>query len=283
MSILSTPSVSEHLSLDGVIAHLTRSSRVDGIAEFGSRAHHYATPSSDYDLLILVSSLPASVFQLVTTIDHRLADIVLVETQTADRLIASEEPPTALFEVLFARKMQTAHIHYDRSSRLTRVQQYVTSSSWQATQSEPPTQEALHAAWFWQSFGLLQLERMARSNDPLHLSAVDMMLTACLSGTWRSYFAIRALPWNGEKAALRYWEEYDSPYLQAVTACLEGNNRRERLVAYRALVQDTLQPIGDSLRLGETAVVLSHPDSTAADVEAVLQEWNALFVEDTHV
>ena len=231
MSILSTPSVSDHLSLDETIAHLIRSPRIDGIAEFGSRAHHHATPASDYDLLILVSSLPASVFQLVTAIDHRLADIVLVETQTADTLLASEERPTSFFEELFAQKMQTAHIQYHRPNRLTRVQQHVTSSSWQAVQSEPPAQGVLHTAWFWQSFGLLQLERMARSDDPLHLSAVDMMLTACLSGTWRSYFATRALPWNGEKAALRYWEEHDSAYLRAVKACLEGHNRHERLVA----------------------------------------------------
>ena len=95
-----------------------------------------------------------------------------------------------------------------RSIHLTCVQQHVTSSSWKASHSEPPAQGALYAAWFWQSFGLLQLERMARSDDSFHLLAVDMMLTACLSGTWRSYFDIRALPWNGEKAALRYWKEH---------------------------------------------------------------------------
>lgn len=42
------------------------------------------------------------------------------------------------------------------------------------------------------------------------LLAADMLLTACLAGTWRSYFDVRALPWDGEKAALRHWMAHDA-------------------------------------------------------------------------
>ncbi len=242
---LSTPSFSDQLSLNDTIEYLTQSALVDGIAEFGSRASQDVSAASDYDLLILLTSLPMRVFQLLTTIDGRLADIVLVETETADSLLATGERPTALFEALFARKMQTARIHYDRSGRLHRLQQLVTSPTW--------------------------------DNDPVHRLAVDMLLAACLAGTWRSYFDVRALPWDGEKAALRYWMAHDIGYYQTVQRCLGAGDAQERLVAYRALVQQTIEPIGSILRLGETAVVLAQGAAEWEDVDAILRYWNSLF------
>src|SRR5262245_57663999 len=108
------------------------------------------------------------------------------------------------------------------------------------------------------------------------LLAADMLLTACLAGTWRSYFDVRALPWDGEKAALRHWMAHDASYYQAVQAYLGAVDRQSRLAAYRALVQQTIEPIGLILRLGETAVVLAQGAAEWADVDAILRYWNSL-------
>src|SRR6266511_2183228 len=145
MMKLSTPSFSDQLSLNDTIEYLTQSALVDGIAEFGSRASQDVSAASDYDLLILLTSLPMRVFQLLTTIDGRLADIVLVETETADSQLATGERPTALFEALFARKMQTALIHYDRSGLLHRLQPLVNSP----TSDAPHTPTTRCIAWRW--------------------------------------------------------------------------------------------------------------------------------------
>jgi hypothetical protein len=274
---LSTSSVSQHLSLTEVISRLSQSSLVDGIAEFGSHTAEHFSPNSDYDLLILITQLPFPVFQMLTSIHERLADIVLVDTQTADRLLASSEPPTTLFDTLFARKMQTAHIHFDRAGRLQCVQDRVTHSSWQAIIMTIASRTPEPAVWFWQSFGLLQLERMVQTHDLVHLLAVDMLLTACLSATWRSYFDVHALPWEGEKAALRYWMEHDTGYFQAVQACLAAPNRNERLSAYRSLVEQTIKPIANILEVGETAVVLAQAEHEEHQVQTMVQFWNNLF------
>src|SRR6266511_2136640 len=240
MMKLSTPSFSDQLSLNDTIEYLTQSALVDGIAEFGSRASQDVSAASDYDLLILLTSLPMRVFQLLTTIDGRLADIVLVETETADSLLA-------------------------------------TSPTWDAPPAASAAMSAWPSIWFWQSFGLLQIERMAQSNGPVHRLAVDMLLAACLAGTWRSYFDVRALPWDGEKAALRYWMAHDIAYNQTVQTCLGAVERQARLAAYRALVQQTIEPIGPILRLGETAVVLAQGAAEWEDVDAILRYWNSLF------
>lgn len=213
MTRITTPSSSDALTFEEVLRRLMASPAVDGIAEFGSRSAGYTNAWSDYDLLILVRAVPAPVFQMVTTIDGRLADIVLVDVATADTLLTAAGPPEPQsFAGLFAQKMRTAQIVYDASDRLHKVKQLVA-----AVQAAPAAQRSrLHDAyadWFWLSFGLLQLERMASSHDPVYQTAVDMMLTACLPGAWRAYFACRALPWEGEKAAVRYWEEHDAEYL----------------------------------------------------------------------
>jgi hypothetical protein len=257
---------------------LKASSLVDGLAAFGSRAQSQSGAASDYDLLALVDALPAPVVQMIPTIGGRLADIILVETDTADALLLAGEPPESRsFAGLFARKMQTARILHDVSGRLQRVQQMVTDAEWEATNASAPSATGLYAAWFWQSLGLLHLERLLQSQVPISLTAFDMMLTSCLSATWRAYFDVRGVPWEGEKAALRHWAEHDPGYLEVLRQCVAVADRAEQLDVYRELVARTLAPVGPVFGKGETAVILSASDDTAADVQRTLQFWNALF------
>ncbi len=277
MIAISASSVSDQFSIEEVIARLKASPLVDGLAEFGSRAASRAQASSDYDLLILVQAMPAPVFQMITTIGGRLADIVLVEVEAADRLLmASERPKPGTREALFAQKMQTARVLYDASDRLHRVREQVTSETWDVRPAHDHRDSDLYLAWFWQSLGLLHLEALTQSEDPVHQSAFDMMLTSCLSGTWRSYFDIRRMPWEGEKAAIRYWMEHDSEYLRVVTKCLDSRDRRERLTAYRDAVEQTIEPIGKTLSRGETALVLAGPNNRV-EVQRTLHFWQSLF------
>jgi hypothetical protein len=97
-TLLSTPSVSGDLSVVELAARLKASLFVEGGAEFGSRVRP-GKPHSVYDLLILAHGIPARVFQMVTIIDECLADIVLVDTETTDALLA--------------QKMRTSRILYD--------------------------------------------------------------------------------------------------------------------------------------------------------------------------
>lgn len=271
------PSVTDVLSLDAVVARLSASPRVDGIAEFGSRAAQQTDAASDYDLLVVVDRLPHRVFQMVTSINGRVADIVLVERVTVDEVLASTAPPPSRsFAGLFARKMQTARIVYDPSARLRRAQALAREPGW----ASPAASEAeRYAAWFWQGHGLLHLERMARSAQATHLAAVDMLLTSCLPATWRGYFDVRGLPWEGEKAALRYWAAHDPAYGEMVAECLAPGDRQVRLAAYRRLVERTLEPLAPPFGAGETAVMLADADAGAAEAQAAVRDWEALLGE----
>jgi hypothetical protein len=133
----------------------------------------------------------------------------------------------------------------------------------------------MYMAWFGQSLLLLHLERMAQSQNPIHLSAVDLKLAAGIVGAWKSYFEVRQIPSKNEKAALRYWAEHDPGYLQTILRCLALQDRNEKLAAYRDLVERTLEPVGQVLHKGETAVMFTHLNGPI-EVQQVLNYWESL-------
>jgi hypothetical protein len=278
LKINSMKSISDHLTFSEALARLMSSPHVDGIAEFGSRSAGGAAKVSDYDLLLLVKALPRRVFQLVTTINGRLADIVLLEVATAEALLATKSPPSAkTIEAMFVQKMQSARILYDASGRLQKIQQLATSPDWIGARASSPSEYEAYALRFWLSHGLMHLERMAGADDPLHNLAAEMMLTSCLAYTWRSYFEARKLAWQGEKAAIRHWEAQDDDYLLAVRKCLASQDLLAKVAQYRVLVILTLAPIGSLIDKGETAVALAGPVESLDAIQKTLGYWNSLF------
>lgn len=276
MDDLAPPSITDALSLEEVIALMMKTPWVDGIAKFGSQTTSRADISSDYDLLILVKELPAHVFQMVTSIAGRVADVVLVEVETADRLLAHPEPyQPKSFEALFANKMRTARILYDASQRLQKVRDLVSGPSWEDQPTKVYDFSAAYKLWFWLSHGLLHMQRMLQSHDPRYFAAVDMMLVANLPVAWRGYFDIRHIDWEGEKAALRFWDEHDRAYSSTVSRCLAAVDLDDRYTAYRTLVELTLEPVGAPFGGGVTGVILAGENSRAA-VQAVLRHWHKL-------
>jgi predicted nucleotidyltransferase len=266
---------SNHLTLDEALARLAASEHVAGLALFGSRAIGGATEASDYDLLILVHSLPVGIFQMLTHIDGRLADVVFVTTATADRLLAGGEAVSDRSnDGRFLLKMATARVVYDSSGRLARAQAYA--------RSNPPAAQAgysaAYGAWFWQNFGLYQVRRMARSTDPEVLTAVDLMLAAGLGEACRAYCQLRAIPWQGEKAALRHLQANDPTYLALLRDCLAADGRERRVQLHGQLVAATLAPVGEPWQPGLTAVALDRPDYGPTDVDTALEFWESLFI-----
>jgi hypothetical protein len=192
----------------------------------------------------------------------------------ADRVLANDEPiAAASFEGMFMLKIRAAQIVYDASSRLHRAQQKARRN----LQMLPSTYAARYAAWFWLNHGLMHMRRMAQSDDPLYLTAVDMMLAAGLSEVTRAYDVARNLAWQGEKAALRYLQEHDPAYLALLRDGIAVFDRAHKLNRYEELVRRALAPMGDLWTPGIAAVFLRDADQGPADLDAALGWWEELF------
>lgn len=268
-----------HLTLSDTLTHLSAADNVDGLALFGSLPDPSAytlNPASDIDLLILVNNAPIQIFQMLTHIDGHTADIVFVETSTADALLEKREPvPMASFEGMFIQKMQTARIVHDKSDRLRRIQEYAQTRS-----ADPlflPTNESdLYAIWFWLNLGLHHLKRMSLNPDPVYQTAVDITLMGALSSIGRDYCRIRNIAWQGEKAAIRYWMTHDPDYLDLLRACISDGERAGKLTRYEQLIARTIEPIGALWKEGATAVYLRDKPHTTPNLDIALQFWEGL-------
>lgn len=269
---------SAELSLEQTIDSLSASPLIDGIALFGSRAGTHDNPISDYDLLLLVTELPVPIFQMFTHIGGRMADLVFVETAAADRILIQTEPvaPNS-FDGMQLQKMLTVQIVYDASGRLAQLQQHARQRQAQDTLFLPASENALYDACFWPNHALYHMKRMAQSDDPTYLTAVDMMLISSLTGLWRAYYQVRDLRWEGEKAAVRYWQAHDPAYLEWLRECMSEPDRHKKLAQYEALLRHTLAPVAPLWEGDVSAVYLRNTPHTEANLRTALEFWEGLF------
>jgi predicted nucleotidyltransferase len=268
--------LSNRMSLEETLACLEAAESVDGLALFGSQSGKRLSPVSDYDLLILIEKPPVPIFQSLSYIDERMADIVFVETETADTLLSQTEAVAGnSFEGLFLQKMLTAQIVYDASGRLKRVQEFARSQKENNRMLLPTNESDLYSTWFWLNHGLIHMKRMIQAEDTVYQTAVALMLMNALSGICRDYFRLRHLSWEGEKAAIRYLQAHDAAYLEMLEAMLAEASLAKKLALHEQLVIETLKPVGGLWQTGVTAAYLRGAQSDA-ELEKALQFWEGL-------
>lgn len=270
---------SDDLSREEVLARLRNNARVDGAAVFGSRLALQHDPVSDFDLLILIESPPVNIFQLLTHIDRRMADIAFVSTADVDRAVSAGDPAgRTVVQRLFMLKMRNAHVVYDRSGRLSSAQHLARALDASQELTPPSSYASIYSAWFWENFTLLHVRRMAQSEDRVYQTAADMMLLTSLSGICRDYFVARSLPWEGEKAAVRYFEAHDPSFLEIFRECIACQDRLQKIALYERLIALVVKPRGQLWGAGVAAAFLDPPPQNQHDVEKALALWDSLIL-----
>ena len=271
-----------NLTFEETLRRLSAAETVDGLALFGARRAGVGAPEdthsiSDYDLLVLVKEMPVAIFQLLTYIEGRVADVVFYPTALVDQLDQEHQPVAASsFEGYFLQKMDRAQILYDASGRLARAQRYVQSHTAPTTLYLPTSASERYQDWFWLNHSLIHMQRMAQSSDPIYLAAADLMLMGSLATLCRIYYRLRNLPWEGEKAALRTLQTADPAYVQLLQTALAEPDRQAKLGYFAQLVQATLQPAGELWQAGTTAVYLREPSEQPTLVTLALNFWEGL-------
>ncbi|MFN8494304.1 MAG: hypothetical protein U0350_42285 [Caldilineaceae bacterium] len=270
--------VTRDTSFDETVWRLSQSRSVEGVAEFGSRANARRSAASDYDLMIILRDLPIEVLQIVTAIDGRVADVVPIRTELVERIAAKGvDAAVGRFEEMFVQKLRTAQLLFDRVGTLRRAQTAVRTIPEERMLPKAASYGKRYREMFWQGFVIQQARRMARSDEEIHLLAAEMMLTSILTQTYRSYFELRGLTWEGEKTALRYWQQTDARCYQLVRELIRSTNLNERLATYERLSEHVLAGYGEPIREGQTAVMFAL-EPTESGVAEMLNYWDGLFV-----
>ncbi|MEW6753030.1 MAG: nucleotidyltransferase domain-containing protein [Candidatus Latescibacterota bacterium] len=229
-------------SLDEVVDRLRANPRVDGLLLAGSADDR--TPNSDIDLVVLVADESVPQRHACTWIERCFTDLVFLTTAEADSIRSGAVPASLAADDGVRRWMLTAlrdaRILFDRSGRLEAARTALAASP---PDLRPPHTD-LFPLWDHLNYVLTSSRRYAGSADPLYRDAFALRMTSGPADAMVAYFAVRRLPWRGEKEALRYWQCEDPSYREAFLACLNEPDPARKLDLYALLVERCLAPVG---------------------------------------
>lgn len=231
-------------------------------------------PASDYDLVLILSTMPVPLHTGVTTIDGRFTDLLFHTSDQVAQILAATEP----FDFWdwtgrLVGWLETGDVRFDRHGNLGAAQAKVRNGDWISASDG----QAIYSAWQTINYNLAVVRRYLTSDDPTYLAAAELRMA--LFGPqdlfW-NYFAIRGLQPDSEKQHIRYLQEHDPTFLADFQRFLAELDRDEKFRRYVALAERVLAPVGALWQAGETVLNLSGKDPTPAMEKQALDFWKGL-------
>ena len=256
-------SVTDDASLEAVTARLTAQTAVAGILYIGSTGQEHFHAASDYDLLLLVDNRPVPIQYLITTIAGRLSDIIII---TVDELETRLQQESALVNWL-----GQGEIVYDRDRLLATARAHLPAPG-EVSRTAPIT-KLNHLNGI--NYNLRQNERMWRQPEPTYQHALAIRLLYSVSDILVAYFALRDLPWQGEKEAIHHWQRTDPSFWRLLDQYLHSATLEEQMPLYRRLAAAAVAPAGPLWPADASHMSLAG-SATIADIETGWQWWRAL-------
>lgn len=256
------------MSVKEVLSRLARRTDVDGVALLGSGTSELG-PASDYDVLVVLATREPIPDLALTEIDGRLADVLFVATHAIEAALSGTAVAGPWNRGRLLAWLRQARIELDRSGRLHKLQDTARKV---VDRAEPADFEKL---WFRLNYDVKHTRRLLKSDDPVYQTAVDLRLLFGLDQTLNWYFAIRMLPWHGQKEAVKYLMAHDPDFLDLLRKCLAETDRSKKVALYEQLVAKAVAPLGGRWPDGFTGVQV--PQGTS--VEEGLAVWARLVGE----
>ncbi len=243
------------MTLDEVLRRLAQHKLVDGVLLLGSTGTDSLTPTSDYDLLLVLADLPDAPRLVTTWVEGRLTGVYCTTVSAIERVAVSPASwRNGSEEATLLTWLQEGRLVSDRTGRIAMAQDRA-----RGARLALPAERDIEEAWREIGYNVAQLQRYLGSDDPTTQIAVDLRLLYSLFEVAARYFMVRRLPWRGEKAAVRYWSTQDPEYLDVLRRCLAEPDRRRKASLYEDLARRTLAPVGGLWEAGTTVVAPGGP------------------------
>ena len=229
------------MTLEVVLAQLSRHPLVEGLLTVGSTGKTSFTPNSDYDILILLKDMPVPLQVGIVYIDHRLTDLLFTTSDFIDQILAGEIVfETDTWESRIAGWLISGNVIFDKDGRLNQVRAKLNKGNW----VRPLEDIDAYGAWISINYNLLHTKRLIQSDDPVKQYAAELRMSLYgVSSVIYSYFRIRKLPWEGDKAAIRYLMAFDPEYFALLQQFLHAADPFLKFALYETIAQATLTPI----------------------------------------
>src|SRR3989344_8657599 len=220
----------EQLSLMNLIEQLKLSPRVKGIFTTGTTATKL-TLSSDIDLVIILDKNDESIKSVYTKIENHFSDIFFFDIDFINQLKSRQEVSGNNFDGMFLEWLVKGKIEYDPESLLLTLKNIIDKN--------PPLQNVTDSEkrdfWIKTNYNFIANLRYYNSSDELYRKALEMRLLYSVIELITAYFSFRGMPWRGEKAAVRYFEEHDKKFLETFRKYSASGSLEKKMKYYRAL------------------------------------------------
>src|SRR5919109_3924452 len=192
--------------------------------------------------MIVLNDAPQPWFVGITTIDHRLSDLIFVATSAVislGQLRTAVAPDDPLAPII--RWIRSGVLRFDRSGTVRAIQQRLQQGEWILSISD----EEAYQAWFALNYNLAQTKWMSQAQDSLYRDTVQIRIAAYGAGDiWFGYFMMRKLPWQGDKAAIQYLRHHDHAFLERYQQFIQENNLEQKLQLYEQVAAQAASPLG---------------------------------------
>lgn len=262
------------MPLTDVLAQLRAHPVVTGLITVGSTGRDTLTDASDYDIVVVLDAFPLPLHVGITYIDYRLTDVLFANRSHVAQILNATAPLNGdAWEGRVARWLLAGQIVFDRHGELHQAHAKIASGTWIA----PHETIDSYGAWIGVNYNLLHTRRLMQSDDPVYLAAGELRIALYGVGSLLlSYFRVRGMLWEGDKAAVRHLMTHDPVYFARLQHLLREPDPQQKMALYEHLAADTLAPLGP-LWQGEPTVFWDDVRPTTHDLIAqTLAFWEDL-------
>ena len=164
-------------------------------------------------------------------IEDRFSDIFFFDTDFLNQLKNKSEISGNNFDGVFLEWLKEGKVEYDPENLLSNLKSKIGETS--------PVQKIADSEKmdFWQktNYNFIANSRYYNSNDELYHKALEFRLLYSIIELITAYFSFRAIPWRGEKAAVKYLEQNDHEFLAAFQKYSESNTLNKKMKYYELL------------------------------------------------
>lgn len=234
-----------------MLERLCQHERVAGILLIGPTATT-RKPYSDYDMLVIVDDdFPVEV--ALTYVDGVLTDLVFRPVQLLKAILDGVNIHNNTSDAAIIHWFRSGDIAYDKDGLMKSVRDFVQAQA----PDLPPQRTYQYGMWFAIHYNYHQNLRMWQVTDPLYWQALELRFLYTLSQLVTGYFDLRALPWQGEKAAIRYWQAHDPAVFDLFQAVFRARDMAEKFPLYEQLTEAVLEPVGGLRKAPLTIIQLN--------------------------
>lgn len=253
--------------LDGLLKNLKENEQIDAVFITGSSAIGSETKDSDIDLVIVLQENSTKLRSVYEVVDDTFADIFFFTTENVKDLLNQTEVVANAMDGMFITWLQKSKVVFDKSNTTTKLKEKLADIK--LIVSESDRFQGLQTV----SYSYYHNHRYYRSGKSEYLAALEIRLCQSVLEILTTYFALRELPWRGEKYAVQTLTETSPALYKAWNEFLAATSIDERMKAYEAMVKELL-PNEVSLFDYQTPVVIgNNPD---VDRKILEDEWNKL-------